>query len=143
VAAKGLAPKRKLTSRDCVACGLCCLASRPQSAFADVTAEDVKRLGKRFVRLHVLYPGPLEAFSRVIDGRPLHGALRAVVREQKAGPLKGHVVTACVALKGTVLKSVRCSVYANRPEVCRQAVKPGDPVCRRLRAVYSSVRTTS
>jgi Fe-S-cluster containining protein len=101
--------------------------------------EDEKRLEKRFVRLHVLYPGPLEAFSRAIDGRPLYGALRAVVREQKAGPLKGHEVTACVALKGTVLKSVRCSVYAKRPDVCRQAVKPGDSACRRLRTAYSQI----
>ena len=50
--------KPKVTSADCVKCGLCCTAPHDQDAFCDVTSADSKRLGKRFVRLHVLQAHP-------------------------------------------------------------------------------------
>jgi Fe-S-cluster containining protein len=41
--------------------------------------------------------------------------------------------TRCEALAGTLGESVRCTVYAARPEPCR-LVMPGDDQCRRARA---------
>ena len=38
----------------------------------------------------------------------------------------------CIALQGTVGANVRCSVYALRPEPCRQ-VEPGDERCAEAR----------
>ena len=43
---------------------------------------------------------------------------------------------ACIALRGTLLEKTSCSVYDKRPEVCRNAVKPGDKICRDIRAFY-------
>ena len=127
-------PREKITAATCVKCGLCCCALTDQNAFCDVTPTDAKRLGKRFVRLHVLHPSVMDQLTSAFDGRPVPwGAIETKWKEQEAGPLKGVSVNACVALKGTVMQQVKCSVYAKRPDTCRTAVIPGDESCRWLR----------
>lgn len=41
----------------------------------------------------------------------------------------------CSALKGTVGVATSCSVYADRPDVCR-ACEPGDDACQMARAKF-------
>lgn|GEM_PF-1814442 len=130
--------KEKLTSADCVKCGLCCVSLYDQERFADVTAKDEERLGKRFVRLHVLRTRPFDSLCAAIDGaRVPPGAIATEWRKQRSGPFKGVSVCACVALRGTLLEKTACSIYDKRPEVCRKAVKPGDRTCREIRALYN------
>jgi Fe-S-cluster containining protein len=105
---------------DCLTCGACCVANVPeQTAYAETTWTDERRLGRSFVRLNVLRPTRAGMTERGM--RVPHGAVRTVQRG-------GHTV--CVALDGTVGGKVSCSVYARRPRVCRSSCEPGDDVCR-------------
>lgn len=133
-------PREVITGETCLSCGACCIAPGVQPMFCDVTPEDEKRLskgrpGKKFVRLNVWHPSLLEQMTcRASDGGPLpHGALFTAPLRAKVGPFKGEEFNACVALQGSVLSAVRCSVYKDRPETCRTAMTPGDRNCRRLR----------
>jgi len=74
--------------------------------WADMTPEDVTRMGPQLVRLHVL------------DNR----ATKTTWKRQAAGPLKGFKVCVCSALRGSLLASVKCVVYAVRPGACRAFV---------------------
>ncbi len=127
----------KITSADCVKCGLCCVSLYAQDRFADVTPEDEKRLGKRYVRLHVLRTRPFDRLTAAIDGANVpDGALATEWRKQRSGPFKGLEVCACVALRGSLLEKTACSIYDKRPKVCHDAVKPGDKTCKEIRALY-------
>lgn len=122
---------------DCRTCGACCVALQDQEGFCDVTEKDVERLGKRFTRLHVVYPSTADHLSASLTGqKPSWGAIRARYRKQRSGPLKGIEANACVCLRGSLLKRVSCSIYDKRPEVCRKAVRPGDRTCRWLRSEF-------
>jgi Fe-S-cluster containining protein len=96
---------------------MCCASSISTSAFVDVTEEDKARLGKDFVRLHVV-----------------SDAIVTVNREVKRGPLKGVCLDKCAALIGDVGWGVHCRVYEDRPEVCRSTLEPGDDLCHAIRA---------
>ena len=123
-----------VTAETCRACGVCCVSMRDQEVYCDVTVEDERRLGKRFVRLNVLRPRPVDLLANALGGTMIpQGAIKTAWRQQESGPLKGTEVCACVALRGTVLKKTSCAVYDNRPKACREAVKPGDHNCRALR----------
>lgn len=129
----------KITKETCLSCGACCVSLHDQNAFCDVMTADEKRLGKRFVRLHVLHSHPIDRLAAAIDGRSSevpHGAIKTEWREQKAGPFKGVEACACIALKGSLFHKVRCSVYDKRPQTCRVAVKPGDRSCRQIREMF-------
>ena len=126
--------KEIITKETCLECGVCCVSLHDQPAYCDVTKEDEARLGKRFVRLHVIHASYVDRLAHAIDGnRITEGAIATKWRMQKSGPMKGAELCACVALRGVVLKKVACSVYTNRPRACRVAVKPGDRSCRWLR----------
>lgn len=130
--------KERITSATCRSCGACCVSHEDQETYCDVTAADEKRLGKRFVRLHVLRSGPFDMLAAAVDGAEIPpGAIATEWRRQKAGPHAGYEMNACVALRGSVGSRVSCSVYANRPRACRVAVKPGDRVCREIRAAFA------
>jgi Fe-S-cluster containining protein len=127
-------PREKITPKTCLSCGACCVSLREQDAYCDVTSEDEKRLGKKFVRLNVLYPRPFDVLLAAVDGQRLvYGAIKTKWVEQKSGPFKGVSTCQCAALKGAIFKNVRCSVYEMRPHVCHVAVKPGDKWCREIR----------
>jgi len=118
--------RQKEPTPDCRTCGACCVSLYDQEVFCDVTPDDQERLGKRFVRLHVLQ----EPYVH-------HGAaIKTKWRTQRAGPLRGIDACACVALRGSVMHRVSCRVYENRPHVCRTALRPGDRACRDLRRLY-------
>lgn len=132
-------PTRKevITAATCKKCGLCCVAPTDQSAFCDVTKEDEKRLGRAFVRRHVIYPRAIDRLAALIDGASTPwGAIKTVRRRQTQGPLEGVKACCCSALEGDLLAHVSCRVYTRRPQVCREAVVPGDTTCRQIRRLY-------
>jgi Fe-S-cluster containining protein len=125
--------REKITSETCRSCGLCCLAPHAQDAFCDVTAADVRRLG-RWGNRNVLRPSIFAKLAAAIDGEQLpFGVIVTKSIEPTRGPLEGCPLQPCVALRGTPGVKVSCSVYDRRPEACRSAVEPGDGTCRALR----------
>ena len=123
-----------MTPPVCTTCGMCCVSLRDQRAFADVTTEDEERLGREFVRLHVVHTSTFDRLLGALDGRePPMGAIRTEWKEQKSGPLRGVQANACVALRGSLMRRVKCAVYERRPDACRNAIQPGDRTCRQLR----------
>lgn len=131
--------REKITAATCLSCGVCCVAPYGQDAFADVTAVDERRLGRRFVRLHVVQTTPFEQLLGIVEGNTIpQGAIRTKECEQKTGPLKGLLGSVCAALRGSLMSRVSCSIYEKRPQVCREAVVPGDRVCRQIRAAFQA-----
>lgn len=125
---------KNITAKTCLSCGACCVAPRHQGSFADVYEVDLKRLDKKFVKLHVLKSRPFDILANRLDGNVYpDAAIKTSRREMKAGPLKGHELNTCVALIGDVMAKVKCSIYKDRPDVCHTAVVPGDNACRALR----------
>ena len=112
----------KVSPPDCRTCGLCCIPPFEQEAFADVGPEDIERMGARRARRLV----------RLADFG-FGGAIKTTCDEVRRGPLAGAIVTRCAALRGTPGVRVSCTIYAVRPDVCRNAIKPGDKTCRSLR----------
>jgi len=126
-----------ITKETCLSCGACCVAPHEQDSFCDVTMEDAERLGKKFVRLHVLGTSSLDLLTSIIDGRNTPpAAIKTRWLKARTGPFKGGQFNACAALRGSVMSRVHCSIYADRPHVCRVAVKPGDRVCRAIRRTF-------
>jgi len=126
----------KITSADCLKCGACCCSLANQESYCDVTSEDEKRLGRKFVRLNVVRFSLFDQLVSSIDGNEMPpGAIRTAWVAQRTEPAKGIEVLRCAALRGTVLSKVKCSVYDKRPEVCDKAVKPGDRNCKELRKI--------
>ena len=79
----------------------------------------------------------LTGLAHAIDGNRIpDGAIKTVWTKQKTGPLKGIEICACAALRGSVMQRVSCSVYEDRPRVCRVAVVPGDKACRQAREMF-------
>jgi Fe-S-cluster containining protein len=116
---------------------------RGQTAFCDITPGDEKRLRnagqKKFVRLNVLHQRTIDTLAAAIDGARIpYGAIRTKWTEQRSGPFKGFEFCTCVALQGSVMHKTSCSIYASRPNVCREAVKPGDRMCRELRRIFKA-----
>lgn len=115
------------------------MAPYEQDAFCDVTPKDVERLGKKFVRLNVLRSRPIDVLAAAIDGADYpSAAIKTKWREQRAGTIKGFRLNMCAALRGSVMHKVSCSVYDDRPHVCREAVKPGDRTCREIRRSFKT-----
>lgn len=112
-----------ITKETCRSCGACCTLQHDQDVYVDMTSKDVAKLSKKFVRLHVVY----DFLSRD------RFFIRAKWKTQKTGPLKDFSFCRCVALRGSVMHKVSCSIYKNRPEACRDAVRPGDRACREIR----------
>ena len=111
---------------DCQTCGLCCVSLTGFEAYADCTPRDLERLPKTFRRLHVV-----------------NNTIRTRDALQRSGPLKGATATACAALRGALLKSTKCSIYENRPSVCRTAIRPGDRSCRQTRKLFQEFLESS
>lgn len=130
-------PREVINAETCRSCGACCVAPSSQPEYCDVTAEDMRRLGKRFVRLHVIGPSPFDRLATALSGCSTSAAIRTEWREQTTGPLKGWELNTCVALRGSVMNRVGCRVYDKRPRVCERAVKPGDNVCREIRRAFA------
>lgn len=97
---------------DCQRCGACCTdpAAIRDGVLAFVSARDVKRLPKRLVREVNLGEALGEAKGLAANK---HGR--------------------CLALRGRIGRAVVCSVYADRPSVCRR-FKPASNGCLHARA---------
>ncbi len=123
---------------DCKTCGLCCVVlGAYQSAFCDVTLEDEKRLGKRFIRLNVLRSHPLDVLAAALDGA-FHpqAAITTKTIVVKRGPLQGIELCKCSQLNGDPMNAVSCKIYEKRPETCKTSVTPGDKSCLGIRKLY-------
>ena len=108
---------------DCRTCGACCGPEHDVPSYADLVPADLLRLSARFVR---------EQTVREV------GAHITAIRTKRT-----RSGTVCSALRGTVGRRVSCSIYANRPQVCRDAIQPGDRACldeRRRLGIGSEVR---
>jgi len=129
--------RRKPEKPDCLSCGACCVSLQDQDVYCDVSEEDLKRLGKAWVRKNVLLSRPFDMIAGLIDGNlASHGAIKTKWTKQRSGPLKGFELCSCVALKGSVMDTVKCSVYEKRPDTCRSAVVPGDRTCLDARRLF-------
>jgi len=127
-------PRERITQDTCLSCGACCVSLHGDDAYCDFTHEDAARLGERFVSKHVIHESVFTTALRLLDGQQgPWGVIKTEWRRQARGPLKGFELRSCVALRGSVMQSVRCSVYQRRPDTCREAVVPGDRTCRQLR----------
>ncbi len=134
----GTSTRRKtteaITPKTCTTCGACCIAPGTQDVFCDISQTDAERLGKKFVRLHVLQPSAFDVLAHKIDGRSLpFGVIYTEVKKQRQGPFRTWSFTVCRMLRGSVFHSTRCSIYNKRPDTCKTAVVPGDKQCRRIR----------
>lgn len=103
---------------DCQACGACCCNTERNRrfghrAYIEVTARDLVTLEQS--------PGASQLTTMGSDGKR-HMIL--VGEEQR-----------CVALSGTLLDDVSCTVYRHRPESCR-TVEAGDEECLRARRFW-------
>lgn len=116
---------------DCKSCGACCTPPMPPPhlvhaewghGWADVLPDDKARLDRRAVRRLV-----------VVDSAHGIEAIRTAPARQVRGPLAGQTVTACAALRGSLLARVSCRIYATRPDACR-TFTPGGVACLATRA---------
>ena len=138
--------KKVITAETCRTCGVCCVSLHDQESFADVDDTDLERLDPRWVWKNVIR-GPVSVrvngrspdyawIRSLVYGDGLEPAIRTEWRRQACGPFRGVEVCACVALRGSILSRVSCTIYGRRPKVCRTAVKPGDRTCREARRMY-------
>lgn len=136
------AKRLPVTKPDCLSCGACCVAPNDQEVFCDVEEKDLERLGSAWVRRNVLLSSSLDRFAAALGGqsRDAYGAIKTRWTMQRSGPLKGFELCSCVALKGSVMSGVKCSVYEKRPETCRTAVIPGDRTCREIRRAFTDLQ---
>lgn len=103
----------RLGTNDCLQCGACCC-----------NAQQNEREGVHHW---------VEIEDKAILWRRKDLVKRLVVYDEEKRPhLKLTPTGECVALRGKVGRSVRCSVYHHRPNPCRR-VMPGDPECLRAR----------
>jgi hypothetical protein len=127
-------PKRP----DCRSCGLCCMSLHDQEAYCDVEPEDLERLPRAWVRKNVMFSSGFDMLCSAIDGgRAPYGAIRTAWKQQRRGPLKGITACVCVALRGSMMQRVGCSIYSKRPRACREALNPGDKECLEARRMLT------
>lgn len=133
-------PRERITSETCRSCGLCCIAVHDQPAFCDVTAEDLKQFSRQWTRSNVMFPHVFDQLVAGIEGFHLpDAAIKTKWQKTNRGKFKGFEMCRCVALRGNPGHAVKCSIYEKRPEVCRDAVKPGDKTCREIRRDYDEM----
>lgn len=91
---------------DCQRCGACCTTERGIDAHVDATPQE-----------SVLIP------EEMLHKKAAHGLIPLRTKTNKQG------VQVCIALDGVVGGRVRCSIYVNRPAMCKELVVPGDEIC--------------
>lgn len=103
----------------CTDCGACCVSEYDKDWHAELNPKEVAS-------------GPFSPRGRykryvvpVGNGAGLATKWKAV----SAGPLRDASVCACALLRGNPLVQVSCSIYRDRPAVCR-AFKRGSKECR-------------
>lgn len=131
-------PRAKTTNPDCLTCGACCVAPKAQRGFADLQPVDEKRMGVRLCNKYVVRATAFDMLAAAFDGRSIPvGVIRVGLRMLQGGPLRGWELPVCAALQGSPMHGVKCAIYEKRPNVCRNAVVPGDKVCTELRKAFN------
>lgn len=121
---------------DCTSCGVCCVSLYGNEVFCDITEEDYNNLPKSF-RRHCGFFSTLQLLSGLFPPGVI-GALKTRWRKQRSGPAKDFEICTCEALRGSLLRKVRCAIYDCRPQCCHTAVKPGDTSCRSMRELFDT-----
>ena len=99
---------------DCLTCGACCASPFIGEGYIRLNPEEEKRLRRRGLPI-------LEVVSDPEDRIVLLGTKQNC-----------RATRVCIALSGTVGNQVACSIYEQRPELCRQ-FEAGSPECRQAR----------
>jgi|PlaIllAssembly_1097288.scaffolds.fasta_scaffold00167_4 Fe-S-cluster containining protein len=122
---------------DCRACGACCVCPQDQIEYCDLIETDLELLSDGFIKKNVRFTTPFQGLLDTLNHRR---EVTATISTKwvmiRTGPLKDYEMNYCAALRGSVMNRVRCSIYANRPVVCRSAVEPGDRNCKEIRRAF-------
>ena len=103
-----------LSVPDCLTCGACCASPFVGEGYIRLDAAEEARLARRGLPVLVVVP---DAEDRVVLLGTKHNA-------------QGFRV--CVGLTGKIGKQVACSIYEDRPLLCRQ-FEAGSPECHAAR----------
>jgi Fe-S-cluster containining protein len=128
-----------ISKKDCIKCGLCCMAPDNQPVFADLDNEDLtqlkKTIGPQRVRRNIVLPS---SFDVAVSCLTQKSTPAGTIKTHDVPAPKGYTATACacVFLEGELRVKVKCSIYPNRPKTCKNSVVPNDKVCRTLRAKF-------
>ena len=95
---------------DCLTCGACCASPFLGEGYIQLNAEEEKRLGRKGLPVLVIVPDPED---------------RIVMLGTK---INSQGMRVCVGLTGKVGKQVSCTIYEDRPTLCRQ-FEAGSPEC--------------
>jgi len=128
---------REREQPDCRKCGVCCWSTQDDGSYCDVTAQDIERLGT-WAKKNVEMFSPFDYATYRYDtgDTEICGAVKTAWKKMRSGPFKGVEACVCVALTGSLMHKVRCSIYQKRPHTCRTALKPGDRACLELRKMF-------
>jgi uncharacterized protein len=99
---------------DCLTCGACCASPFVGEGYIQLNREEEQRLGRMGLPVLVVVPDPAD---------------RIVMLGTK---YNGQRIRVCVALSGNVGKQVACTIYGDRPVLCRQ-FEAGSPECHQAR----------
>jgi Fe-S-cluster containining protein len=99
---------------DCLTCGACCASPFEGAGYIRLSVAEEERLGRKGLPVLEVLPDPED---------------RIVLLGTKRNNQGVHV---CIALAGKVGTQVACSIYADRPELCRQ-FEAGSPECHQAR----------
>lgn len=95
---------------DCTKCGACCSTDPLCDSYVDATPQEAALIPAE----HLLERGP-------------HGWYPLRVKKDR----QGHTV--CVAFRGVIGYRANCSIYNNRPAMCKE-LEPGSEACLLHRA---------
>jgi len=113
---------------DCRTCGLCCTPDMDYGYLPDIEEHELARFSPTWVRRCIVKVGKWKA-------------IRTASKLQRCGPFAGTKQLVCIALRGSLMHRVSCAIYDRRPDVCRDAIKPGDADCLALHKMTSLALT--
>jgi Fe-S-cluster containining protein len=99
---------------DCLTCGACCASPFVGEGYIRLNVAEEERLGRKGLPVLEVVPDPEDRIVLLGTKRNSQG------------------VCVCVALAGKVGRQVACSIYGERPELCRQ-FEAGSPECHQAR----------
>jgi Fe-S-cluster containining protein len=99
---------------DCLTCGACCASPFAGEGYIQLNEQEEGDLTRLGLPVFELIPDPDD---------------RVVMLGTKPSSQMGRV---CIALTGKVGKRVACSIYLDRPQLCRQFTA-GSPECHQAR----------
>lgn len=110
----------KTEDLDCLTCGVCCVCPYEDRYFIDMTLREARELDRS--QLKYLFP-----LNQTPGGGEVYRYLRT-----KTFQHEGITFCVCAALQGVPTQKVSCSIYKNRPRICRIFEK-GSVECQEVR----------